>query len=115
MRNRALITGASRGLGLALARALAERRLGADHRRPGRRRPACRRRAPAGPVHAGPATSPTRATAGSARRRRRAGGGLDLLVHNASLLGPSPSRRSPSTRSTSSSASTPPTSSPRCG
>ena len=31
----AIITGASRGLGLALARTLAEERLDPDHRRPG--------------------------------------------------------------------------------
>ena len=87
----AIVTGASRGLGLALARALAERgwRLVIDAREaapleaaaaqlPGRHRHPRRRRRP-------------RATA--RRSSQAAGGALDLLVNNASLLGPSPQPR----------------------
>jgi NAD(P)-dependent dehydrogenase (short-subunit alcohol dehydrogenase family) len=93
MPNRALITGASRGLGLALARALAadgwelvidargERDLRAVADELGTR-------------------VPVRAVAGDVAHERHRrdlvdavdalGGGLDVLVHNASLLGPSP-------------------------
>jgi NAD(P)-dependent dehydrogenase (short-subunit alcohol dehydrogenase family) len=86
----ALLTGASRGLGLALARALAERgwRLVVDARDPG-------------PLEAARADLPERtgvvALAGDvadpAHRRAlvaAAGERLDALVNNASLLGPSP-------------------------
>ena len=83
----AIVTGASRGLGLALARALAERgwRLVIDAREAGtlnevatelpeRDRARRRRLRP-------------RAPRGADRRRRRR---IDLLVNNASMLGPSP-------------------------
>jgi NAD(P)-dependent dehydrogenase (short-subunit alcohol dehydrogenase family) len=81
----AIVTGASRGLGLALARALAERgwNLVVDARE-------------AGPLHAadlpntialpGDVTDPVHREALVAA----AGGPIDLLVNNASLLGPSP-------------------------
>ena len=84
----AIVTGASRGLGLALARALDERnwrliidaRDGAALRRPRRRR--SKASSPS------PATLPTQRTAGHSSRRP--GRQIDLLVNNASLLGPSP-------------------------
>jgi NAD(P)-dependent dehydrogenase (short-subunit alcohol dehydrogenase family) len=83
----AIVTGASRGLGLALSRALAERgwRLVIDARE-------------AGPLEAAAAGLPD-VTAlpgdvGDASHRRAlvdaAGERIDLLVNNASLLGPSP-------------------------
>jgi NAD(P)-dependent dehydrogenase (short-subunit alcohol dehydrogenase family) len=93
MLNRALITGASRGLGLALTRALANEgwELIIDAR--GERD----LRAAAGALGE---LAPVEVVAGDvadeAHRRDLVatvdalGGGLDLLVHNASLLGPSP-------------------------
>jgi NAD(P)-dependent dehydrogenase (short-subunit alcohol dehydrogenase family) len=93
MQNRALITGASRGLGLALARALATDgwELVIDARGEHDLRAAVEELSSLAPVHA---------VAGDIadESHRRAlldtvdalGGGLDLLVHNASLLGPSP-------------------------
>ena len=83
----AIVTGASRGLGLALSQALAERgwRLVIDARE-------------AGPLAAAAAALPD-VTAlpgdvGDPSHRRAlveaAGGRIDLLVNNASLLGPSP-------------------------
>jgi NAD(P)-dependent dehydrogenase (short-subunit alcohol dehydrogenase family) len=93
MRNRALITGASRGLGLALARALASRgwELVVDARGDHDLRAAAGELSQLAPVHALPGD------VADERHRRQLvevvdalGGGLDLLIHNASLLGPSP-------------------------
>ena len=91
----ALITGASRGLGLALARALAERgwtlildARGAEALDDARRELAERARVIAIP---GDVTDPAhrRALAQAAERA----GGVDALVNNASILGPSPQPR----------------------
>jgi NAD(P)-dependent dehydrogenase (short-subunit alcohol dehydrogenase family) len=93
MRNRALITGASRGLGLALARALATDswELIIDARGESDLRAAAEELGDLATVHAVPGD------VADERHRRdlvdtvdALGGGLDLLVHNASLLGPSP-------------------------
>ena len=94
-----IVTGASRGLGLALARALNERgwelvvdARGADALAESTARPRRRHRA-------WPATSPIPST--GARWSRRPATAIDLLVNNASLLGPSPhARAAPTTRST---------------
>ncbi len=93
MPNRALITGASRGLGLALARVLAAGgwELVVDARGEDDLRAAAADLGPAAAVHAVPGD-----VADEAHRLDLAaavdslGGGLDLLVHNASRLGPSP-------------------------
>jgi NAD(P)-dependent dehydrogenase (short-subunit alcohol dehydrogenase family) len=93
MRNRALITGASRGLGLALARALVARdwELIIDARGEHDLRTVAAELAAAAPVHAVPGD-----IADEKHRQDLVdtvgahGGGIDLLVHNASLLGPSP-------------------------
>jgi NAD(P)-dependent dehydrogenase (short-subunit alcohol dehydrogenase family) len=93
MPNRAVITGASRGLGLALARALAEARweLVVDARGENALRTVAAELGRATTVHAVPGD-----VADEAHRLDLAaavdalGGDLDLLVHNASLLGPSP-------------------------
>ena len=86
----AIITGASRGLGLELARALARRRVGAGARRPRRREleAATRRAGALTEVVALPGD------VGDPEHRRAlvaaAGETIDLLVNNASVLGPSP-------------------------
>jgi NAD(P)-dependent dehydrogenase (short-subunit alcohol dehydrogenase family) len=93
MRNRALITGASRGLGLALARALVTDgwELVNDARGEDDLRTAAEELGRLAPVHAVPGD-----IADEGHRLDLAaavdalGGGLDVLVHNASLLGPSP-------------------------
>src|ERR1700754_3378834 len=79
----AIVTGASRGLGLALARALAERgwRLVIDAREPGALQEAAAELALTGDV----ADAAHRAELLAA-----AGGPVNLLVNNASVLGPSP-------------------------
>jgi NAD(P)-dependent dehydrogenase (short-subunit alcohol dehydrogenase family) len=93
MRNRALITGASRGLGLALARALAADgwELVIDARGEDDLRAAAAELDRLAPVRAVPGDI------ADERHRRDLvdavdafGGNIDLLVHNASLLGPSP-------------------------
>ena len=86
----AIVTGASRGLGLALARALAERgwRLVIDAREPVALQDAAAELARATDVAALPGD------VADAEHRRgllaAAGPRVDLLVNNASLLGPSP-------------------------
>jgi NAD(P)-dependent dehydrogenase (short-subunit alcohol dehydrogenase family) len=86
----AIVTGASRGLGLALARALAERgwRLVIDAREPEALQGAAAELARATDVAA------LTGDVADAEHRRAllaaAGGPVDLLVNNASVLGPSP-------------------------
>ena len=111
----AIVTGASRGLGLALARALADARLAPRRRRP-RRRPRSSAAAPSSPGRPtssrSPATSPTRAhRARAGRRRRRRASTCSSTTPACSARARSP--RSPTTRSTCSSASTRSTSSRR--
>ena len=93
MRNRALITGASRGLGLALARALVTDgwELVIDARGENDLRATAAELDRLAPVHA------VSGDIADERHRRDLvdtvdafGGEIDLLVHNASLLGPSP-------------------------
>src|SRR3954471_257496 len=86
----AIVTGASRGLGLALARALAERRwrLVVDAREP------VALQAAAAELARHPDGARLTGDVADAEHRRAllaaAGGRVDLLVNNASLLGPSP-------------------------
>src|SRR3954469_6961336 len=86
----AIVTGASRGLGLALARALAERRwrLVIDAREPEALQAAAAELARVTDVAA------LVGDVADAEHRRAlvaaAGGPIDLLVNNASILGPSP-------------------------
>jgi len=88
----ALITGASQGLGLALARALADRgwSLVIDARDPGRLAEAASKflSHTSTVALAGNVADPAHRTALLDAARR--GGPLDLLVNNASVLGPSP-------------------------
>jgi NAD(P)-dependent dehydrogenase (short-subunit alcohol dehydrogenase family) len=96
MRNRALITGASRGLGLALARALAAHgwELVIDARGGNDLRAVADELGALAPVHAVPGDlADERHRLDLVETVDMLGGRLDLLVHNASLLGPSPQRR----------------------
>jgi NAD(P)-dependent dehydrogenase (short-subunit alcohol dehydrogenase family) len=83
----AIVTGASRGLGLALARALVERgwRLVVDAREPGPLEAAAAQ-LPGAAALAGDVSDP----AHRAALVEAAGERVDALVNNASLLGPSP-------------------------
>jgi NAD(P)-dependent dehydrogenase (short-subunit alcohol dehydrogenase family) len=86
MASTAIVTGASRGLGLALARALAERgwRLVIDARE---------LRAVPGELSGGDVVALAGDVTDESHRRalvEAAGGRVDLLVNNASALGPSP-------------------------
>ena len=87
MAHTAIVTGASRGLGLALARALAERgwRLVIDARAAGPLEAAAAQLPGATPIP-GDVSDPSHRHA----LVQAAGGEPDLLVNNASLLGPSP-------------------------
>ena len=83
----AIVTGASRGLGLALSRALAERGWGLviDAREAGPLEAAAAQLTGATPIP-GDVADPSHRHA----LVEAAGGQIDLLVNNASLLGPSP-------------------------
>ena len=87
----ALITGASRGLGRATRPRAGRARLVAGRRRPATR-PTWPRADCAGSAASPrfPATSPTPATARDLAAAVGRAGRLDLLVNNASRLGPSP-------------------------
>jgi NAD(P)-dependent dehydrogenase (short-subunit alcohol dehydrogenase family) len=99
----AIVTGASRGLGLALARALVDRgwRLVVDAREPGPLAAAAATLGPDVVALAGDVADEWHRRALVAAAGREAGeahagderagrGGIDLLVNNASVLGPSP-------------------------
>ncbi len=88
----ALITGASRGLGLALAQALAERgwTLLLDARDPDALEAARATLAPGAHVHAVPGDVRDPEHHAALARLAHRIGGLDAVVNNASTLGPSP-------------------------
>ena len=90
----AIITGASRGLGLALAKQLADRGLGARHRRTGADALAAAEAELASrtTVRAipGDVTDPSHRRALVAAAIELGVGGIDAVVNNASYLGPSP-------------------------
>src|SRR5436305_12616862 len=90
----AIITGASRGLGRSLARSLAEQgwRLVLDARIEGPLKVAADELADLTTVEtlAGDVADPDHADALVDLARRVGGGRIDLLVNNASVLGPSP-------------------------
>lgn len=88
----ALITGASRGLGLALARGLAERgwRLIINARGAGALENACAELARLTQVTAVPGDIRDAGHRRALTRAAEKAGGLDLLVNNAGILGPSP-------------------------
>ena len=88
----AIITGASRGLGHELARSLAADgwNLVIDGRDPAALRVAAEQLAPSGPVRAIPGDVADAAHRADLVAAATELGGIDLLVNNASLLGPSP-------------------------
>jgi NAD(P)-dependent dehydrogenase (short-subunit alcohol dehydrogenase family) len=90
--NTALITGASRGLGLALARALAQRgwRLIIDARNPIPLKSVEVELARYTQVAAIPGDVTDKLHRQALAQAAREAGGLDLVVNNASILGPSP-------------------------